>query len=76
VSKLDQIEPGKMYIKRLYIPVIMSNYVRSYLSKEFSNNKIDGFGIVPEIDISFGDRKYTYTIPRSKRFQAKPFDFL
>lgn len=32
VSDLEKIQPGEMYIKRLFMPVITSRYVRSYVA--------------------------------------------
>lgn len=75
VSKLDQIEPGKMYIKRLYSPVVMSNFVRSYLCKEFTTNNTNGFDIVPSIDLSFGDSIFKYSLPKQETFNDTSFDF-
>lgn len=40
-SDLDLIEPGHIYIKRLYTPVIYSNFIRSYFLRE--NNIINSF---------------------------------
>ncbi len=34
VSELDLIKPGQMYIKRLYMPVITSQFIRSYICAE------------------------------------------
>lgn len=75
VSKLDQIIPGTMYIKRLYFPVIVSNFVRSYLSKEFQHNNSNGFEIVNEISISFGASRYTYELPEVSSNEEPDFMF-
>lgn len=34
VTRLDQIIPGQMYVKRLYTPVITSQFIRSYICAE------------------------------------------
>lgn len=31
ISDLDLIKPGQMYLKRLYMPVVMSQFIRSYM---------------------------------------------
>lgn len=53
ISDLDLIEPGEMFIKRLYTPVIKSQYVRSYICAEnedfknfFKNNSVDNKNII------------------------------
>ena len=34
ISKLDLIKPGHMYLKRLFLPLITAQYIRSYVAAE------------------------------------------
>jgi len=40
-SSLDLIKPGQIYIKRIYMPLILSQYIRSYICANL--NIFDGF---------------------------------
>lgn len=40
-SSLDLIKPGQIYIKRIYMPLILSQYIRSYICANM--NIFDGF---------------------------------
>lgn len=66
MSDLDLIEPGSMYIKRLYSPVIYSHYIRSYFLRE--NNILDDFTLTglneyaPNNIEGFNSEKYTYKL--------------
>ena len=66
VSRLDQIIPGQMYTKRLYMPVTTTQYIRSYIcAKQGSfDNFINANGLqtcTPTTTISFGHPKYKFT---------------
>jgi len=66
VSQLDLIKPGEMYIKRVYKPVFISSFVRSYQAakagvfKNFSGGFKDE---LPRCEKAFNAPEYTY-IPR------------
>lgn len=80
ISDLDLIETGHMYNKRIYMPVITSFYVRSYLCKEFAHDRdIDGFSIVPMKIINPDAAKYSFKFVNGRKQEKKePFnlDFL
>ncbi len=66
VSELDLIKPGQMYIKRLYMPVITSQFIRSYVCaqqgafKDFFSG--DGLNTCTPISLkSYMDETYTYS---------------
>lgn len=64
LSDLDQIKPGKMFIKRINCPVVESQYIRSYICgqqnifKDFNNYGLDR--LAPISNESFNLSKYTY----------------
>lgn len=65
VSDLDLIEEGQIYIKRLYSPVIVSQFVRSYKCAKQGAFKMfrdrDSFQLLAPInDVSFSDQAHTY----------------
>ncbi len=65
VSDLDLIIPGHMYIKRLYMPVITSQFIRSYIAAENGDFKYfkeaNGLTTCTKIYIqSFSSSRYTY----------------
>ncbi len=66
VSDLDLIEEGQIYIKRLYSPVIISQFIRSYKCAKQGAFKMfnDGDAFVtlaPVNDVSFSDQAHTYS---------------
>ncbi|MGN0789352.1 MAG: type IV secretory system conjugative DNA transfer family protein [Christensenellales bacterium] len=67
VSRLDQIIPGQMYTKRLYMPVTTTQYIRSYICAKQGafDNFINANGLetcTPTTMISFGHPKYKYKL--------------
>ncbi len=64
LSRLDNITPGEIYVKRTFMPVIKSSFVRSYLVKEFKKDNFDGFSIIDKKAITLNIKKYTYTPPQ------------
>ncbi len=65
VSALDQITPGQMYLKRLYMPVITTQFIRSYICAENGSFKdfkdADGLKTCTPIAIeTFTAPKYTF----------------
>lgn len=61
---LDIIRPGEMYIKRIYTPVIMAQYIRSYIMTEngdFPYAKSNGLDLfAPYNNEPFSSGKYKY----------------
>ncbi len=61
---LDIIRPGEMYIKRIYTPVIMAQYIRSYIMTEngdFPYNKSNGLDLfAPYNNEPISSAKYKY----------------
>lgn len=75
VSSLDLIKPGEMYVKRLYMPVITSQFVRSYIAARNGDFKYfeesDGLKTCAKMYIdSFSSSKYTYP-PLKKENQSE-----
>ena len=65
VSSLDLIVPGHMFIKRLYMPVITSQFIRSYIAAQNGDfkhfNESQGLETCAKMYIqSFSNSKYTY----------------
>lgn len=83
VSRLDEIDPGQMYVKRLYTPTITSQFIRSYICANQGTYKDfnDANGIAtctPLIIDPFSGEKYTFKklhIERHKRGDYDSFDF-
>lgn len=83
VSYLDLIEPGEIYIKRIYTPVIRGSFVRSYLCakegiyKDFFDKKAI-MDFAPLNRIIPTDDKHTYGLFRNgtqdEELYANPFD--
>ncbi|MDR3216991.1 MAG: type IV secretory system conjugative DNA transfer family protein [Clostridiaceae bacterium] len=78
VSKLDLIRPGEMYIKRIYMPVFRSAYVRSYLAAGMGmfKNFLDGRGLTEETPFcteSFDAPRYTFDFKSRKRKRIDDF---
>ncbi len=72
VSALDNITPGQMYTKRLYMPVITSQFIRSYMCAENGTYKdffnADGLKNCTPIAIeSFTAPRFTYAKLVNKR---------
>ncbi len=61
---LDIIRPGEMYIKRIYTPVIMAQYIRSYIMTEngdFPYRNSDGLDLfAPYNNEPISSAKYKY----------------
>lgn len=65
VSDLDLIKEGEIYVKRLYMPVILSQFVRSYRCAEQGEfvgfNNPDAFRrFAPKNLVNYTSAKYTY----------------
>ena len=63
VSQLDLIKPGEMYIKRVYKPVFVSSFVRSYQAAEADVYKDFGGGFadeLPRCEKGFDAPEYTF----------------
>ncbi len=65
ISSLDLITPGHMFIKRLYMPVVTSQFIRSYIAAQNGDYKYfnEGGGLKTCAKIffeSFSHPKYTY----------------
>ncbi len=65
MSDLDLIKPGEMFIKRLYMPVITSQFIRSYVCAQQGAFKgfFDSKGLdtcTPIVIDPFNGEKYTY----------------
>ena len=71
VSSLDLITPGHMFIKRLYLPVITSQFVRSYIAAQNGDfkyfNEANGLATCAKVYFeSFSSKKYTYAKTKEK----------
>lgn len=81
LSKLDQITPGNMYIKRLYMPIITTQFVRSYICAENGDfkNFIDENGLydcTPALAFEpFTSEKYTYKKLYDNKIVFNNFDW-
>lgn len=65
ISALDLIKPGEMYIKRLYMPLFTSQYIRSYtcVNYGFFSKCKNGFdSCAPRSFASHSDEKFNYKI--------------
>lgn len=63
VSDLDLIEPGKMYMKRTYMPTVTTQYVRSYICSELGLQPAGNSGLETCTPIDFepySGKKYSY----------------
>lgn len=65
VSNLDMITPGEMYYKRLYMPLISTRFVRSYIAAAHGSYKgfFDSHGLktcTPRNREPFNSLKYTF----------------
>lgn len=63
VSKLDLIKPGEIFVKRIYMPVITAQYIRSYVCAEQGTYKDFGHGLkkcTPISVQSFNSDKFLY----------------
>lgn len=78
VSRLDQIIPGQMFTKRLYMPVTTTQYIRSYICAKQGafDTFIDANGLetcTPTTTISFAHPKYKYRLldetPKNNTFR-------
>ena len=79
-NALDLIKPGEMYIKRIYTPVIMARYIRSYImtaNGDFAYKAANGLReFTPYNSEPISSPKYTYTPTKStKSEKSGRFDF-
>ena len=82
VSDLDLIKEGEIYVKRLYTPVILSQFVRSYKCAE--QGAFDGFNnpdafrrFAPKNLVNYTGKEYTYrklVVGKNKK-KNDEFDF-
>ncbi len=68
LSKLDEIKPGEIYVKRTFMPVLKSTFVRSYKTKEFAKDNFRGFDIIDKRKQVIDFTNYTYTPPKDDEF--------
>ncbi|MBO5328212.1 MAG: type IV secretory system conjugative DNA transfer family protein [Clostridia bacterium] len=78
VSELDNIHPGEMYVKRLYKPVITSQFIRSYVAAangDYKNwHNSDGLNsVAPFNNCTFNGPKYTFAKLFKNDDEPKPF---
>ncbi len=76
LSRLDNITPGDIYIKRIFTPVLKSTFIRSYLAKEYKVDNFKGFEIIDKRKQIFNLSKYTYIPPAMPKRQQSPFDWI
>jgi len=63
VSQLDLIKPGELFIKRVYKPLVVSSFVRSYQAAEVGVYKNFGGGFadeLPRCEKGFDAPEYTF----------------
>jgi len=73
VSQLDLIKPGEMYIKRVYSPVFVSSFIRSYQAAKAGVYKNFGGGFndeLPRYEKDFDIKEYTF-IPKLEEEKSK-----
>ena len=76
VSQLDLIKPGEMYIKRVFKPLFVSSFVRSYHAAEIGIYKNFGGGFrdaLPYCDKGFDSPEFLF-VPAIESKQAKKDD--
>lgn len=77
-SDLDLIEVGSMYMKRIYLPVIYTHYIRSYFlgdTGHYQDFKNDGLlTCTPVNKVVYSSDAYTYK-PKKKRKDSDIFNF-
>jgi len=70
VSQLDLIKPGEMYIKRVYKPVFVSSFIRSYQAAEAGIYKDFGGGFkdeLPRCEKGFDAPEYSFIPKHSEK---------
>ncbi len=79
VSDLDLIKAGEVYIKRLYMPVILSQFIRSYVCAEqgafadfYDSNAFRKYA--PKNYTSYNGPEYTYKKLFSDKKKKKSFE--
>ena len=80
VSDLDLIREGEIYVKRLYMPVVLSQFVRSYRCAEqgeFADfYRPDAFRrLAPKNLIDYTSAEHTYKKLEQKIEKNDDFDF-
>ena len=77
-SDLDLIDVGSMYMKRIYMPVIYTHFIRSYFLGEngfYQDFNRDGLiTCTPTNNVVYSLDKYTYK-PKRPKIKRDPFDF-
>ena len=73
---LDIIRPGEMYIKRIYTPVIMAQYIRSYImtaNGDFPYKNSDGLDLfAPYNNEPISSAKYKYPPEKPQEAATEP----
>jgi len=78
VSQLDLIKPGEMFIKRVYKPVFVSSFVRSYQAAKAGIFRSFGGGFeeeLPRYDKDFDVSKYSFSFNIGGTKQTDIFDW-
>ena len=78
VSQLDLIKPGEMYIKRVYKPVFVSSFVRSYQAAEAGVYKNFSGGFkdeLPRCEKGFDAPEYSFIPKREGKSKNDIFDW-
>ena len=80
ITRLDQITPGQIYVKRLYTPLITSQFIRSYICAEQGAYKhfIDPVGLetcTPRLIDPISGPKYTFAKLQTDGNDDDDFDF-
>lgn len=83
ISDLDLIKPGQMYLKRLYMPVVTTQFIRSYVCARqgafagFNDNNLKN--CTPTTIEPFTAERFTYKKLTEKQKRSRPtfdsFDF-
>jgi type IV secretion system protein VirD4 len=78
VSQLDLIKPGEMYVKRVYKPVFISSFVRSYQAENAGVYKNFDNGLKDELpcrEKKFDALKYTFVPIKKDKPKDDLFDW-
>jgi len=78
VSQLDLIKPGEMYIKRVYKPVFVSSFVRSYQAAEVGEYKDFSGGFkdeLPRCEKGFETNECSFLTKLKEKSKNEVFDW-
>lgn len=73
ISSLDLIKPGEVFVKRVYMPLITSKFIRSYLCPEFKEEKGSHLSLLPFNDCSINSSKYSFVKRKKETSYNKNF---